>query len=89
MKRAGEFRLAVQHGQRGYFGDIQLEVEVLEDGSGVEISIPEDVDHWRHGICFGIAYACEKSRTLRAKAARVRDIDARGHAVDTTEEGAE
>ena len=78
-KHRGAFRLAVQHEQWGYHGEIELEVEVLDEGDEIEISIPEDLREWSRGISFGIAYAYDKSTTLSRRAAHVRVIDVRFH----------
>ena len=87
MKTDGKFRLATQHGNWAYFGNIELQVELLSHGTGVEIVIPVEVWQWRTGISFGITYAYEKCTQLgRPRCAiRVDVIRADGHAVDTTE----
>lgn len=87
MTKLGEYILAIQHGNWGYFGNVELEVELLSSGTGVEISIPEEVLQWQAGIRFGITYAYEKCRSLGSppRAVRVIVTRAQGHAVDTTE----
>jgi hypothetical protein len=81
----GAFRLAVQHGQRGYHGEIEIEIDVLEDGKELDISIPDRWREWQHAIGFGIAYARDKSATLSKKVMRVRVTDVIWHnRADTT-----
>jgi len=65
---------------------VQLEVEIVDDQASIETSVPDEFARWRHGLAFGIAYACERSVALRRKAARVRVTDVEWHnPVDTTE----
>jgi hypothetical protein len=87
MKSRGDFRVATQHGNWGYFGAVELEAEILSSGTGVEVVIPPEIAEWRAGIRFGIAYAYEKCAGLGSprNAVRVAVIRAEGHAVDTTE----
>src|SRR5262245_11091960 len=87
MKTHGKFRLATQHGNLGYFGNVELEVEALSNGTGVEIVLPIEVTQWRTGISFGISYAYEKCAHIGRpqRAIRVVVIHAQGHAFDTTE----
>ena len=76
-----------QYGNWGYFGSVEIEVEVLSHGTGVEIMIPIEMTQWRAGINFGICYGYEKCEHLGSppSAIRVAVIRAEGHAVDTSE----
>jgi hypothetical protein len=87
MSKLGSFRLAAQHENWGYFGYVEMELDVLGPGDDVSVAIPEEVKSWRAGLQFGILYAYERSALLRPERrdVRVRVIQAIGHAVDTTE----
>jgi hypothetical protein len=86
MKR-GEYKLADQVGEKGYFGKVALEIE-MDDGSGA-VSIDFDAANardWQTGARFGIDYVLEHipKKKLFPKGARIHVDSIQGHAVDTT-----
>ena len=83
----GKFQLAAQHGKRGYFGSI--EIEVLADSTlrGIAVEFACQEIEWRTGVLFGLTYAYNKTIGMGPNSigATVKVLELQGHAVDTTE----
>lgn len=56
----GEFRIASQVGQRGFFGDVSLNADTtVNDGKITVLFDEEHASRWRGGAQFGIDYVLE------------------------------
>lgn len=87
MERTGNYELAVQKGNRGYFASVAIRAEIDEGEAGLVVEIADDIRSWRLGAQFGIAYAYEKSlaQSDPGRRVRVEVTKLQGHVVDTTE----
>jgi hypothetical protein len=82
----GEFSIARQSGQRGYFGRVSLDVESAESAGDVQIDFDRScAARWQRGASFGIAYVFVhiSKRAYFPKGARVHVDCIEGHEVDT------
>lgn len=85
----GKNRLAVQHGNKGYFGEVALDVERMSPSGTVEIDFdPVHATQWQTGARFGIEYILEHSsrRALFPDGGRIHVTRIDGHPVDTNNE---
>jgi hypothetical protein len=85
----GKNRLAVQQGNKGYFGEVALDVELTSQSGEVEIEFdPAHAAQWQTGARFGIEYVLEHSsrRPLFAHGGRIHVSRIQGHPVDTNNE---
>lgn len=85
----GKNRLAVQHGNKGYFGEVALDVERTCQSGTIEIDFdPVHATQWQTGARFGIEYIIEHSprRTLFPDGCRIHVSRIEGHPVDTNNE---
>jgi hypothetical protein len=88
MKR-GEFTLATQAGNKGYFGKVAIEVEAAHDITG-KVEVDFDAEHarrWQIGARFGIQSVLDhvpRKRTFPT-GARIHVTSIQGHEVDTNE----
>ena len=78
-------KLSVQHGKWGYFGIVQLDVDLNPNIRGVHIEFAVADPEWRAGVEFGITYAHEKVIGNQPPGANVRVLEARGHIVDSSQ----
>jgi hypothetical protein len=84
--RSGEFKIAKQAGQRGFFGRVSLDVEDLESSNEVQVDFHDTcADRWRSGARFGIDYVFEHipKRKYFPRGVRVHVGCIEGHEVDT------
>lgn len=82
----GKHRLAVQSGNKGYFGDITLDVEHGGPTGAVEIDFdPVHASQWQIGARFGLEYILEHGprRALFPEGGRIYVSRIEGHPVDT------
>jgi hypothetical protein len=82
----GEYKVAKQSGQKGYFGRVVLDAQPKDDG---EITVEFDehrANRWQSGVRFGIDYALEhiSKRAVYPKGLKIRVTAIEGHDVDTT-----
>ncbi|HET6882712.1 MAG TPA: hypothetical protein VFI31_21265 [Pirellulales bacterium] len=83
----GKNRLALKSGNKGYFGEVELDVERDGDGGAIEVDFdPVAASRWQTGARFGIDYVLEHSprRTLFPNGGRIHVSRIEGHLVDTT-----
>lgn len=83
----GKYRLAVQSGNKGYFGEIILQVEHGGPSGDVEIEFdPVHASQWQIGARFGIEYIIEHGprRTLFPAGGRIHVSRIEGQPVDTS-----
>lgn len=87
MERAGNYDLAIQRGDWGYFASVTLSVGLEAADEGLVVEFETAGDAWRAGAQFGVAYAYEKSvdQIGQRQRVRVRVTEIRGHIIDTTE----
>ena len=80
----GKARVAQASGGYGYFAEVELEVEL--GGQGLRLDFGPGATEWQEGARFGVAYALEHKGQSREdrRGARVRVLQIRGHAIDTT-----
>jgi hypothetical protein len=86
MKQA-EFKLAVQSGNRGYFGKVVLHIESNGAAGGVKVDFdPQRAADWQAGARFGIDYVLEhvSIKKLFPEGATIHVDAIQGHPVDTT-----
>lgn len=85
----GKNRLAVQHGNKGYFGEVTVDVERTSPSGMVEIDFdPVHAAQWQTGARFGIEYVLEHTsrRSLFPDGCRIHVCRIEGHPVDTNNE---
>ena len=83
----GKNRLAVQSGNKGYFGEVELDVERHSPGGAIEVEFDSvGASQWQTGAQFGIDYVLQHSsrRTLFPNGGRIHVSRIEGHLVDTT-----
>lgn len=86
----GEYQLAIQKGDIGYFSKVSLEVNFTDKENSVEVIFDEIVfdevieKPWKTAVQFGIEYAYEKLQN-NEKGIKVNVTEIRGHLVDTTQ----
>lgn len=84
--RQGEFVLIQQAGSKGYYGEVRLQVELL-DQRGCDIQFDTScIEEWRIGVEFGIVYGWElfqRSHPER-KGLSVKVLKIKGQFADTT-----
>ncbi|MGH7137407.1 MAG: hypothetical protein ACREHD_16815 [Pirellulales bacterium] len=83
---AGKNRLAVQFGNKGYYGEVELDVERSSPTGAIEVEFdPVAASQWQTGARFGIDYVLEHSspRTLFPNGGRIHVSRIQGHLVDT------
>lgn len=83
----GKYRLAVQSGTKGYFGEIILDVEHGGPSSDIEIEFdPVHASQWQIGARFGLEYVLEHGprRILFPEGGRIHVSRIEGHPVDTS-----
>lgn len=82
----GKYRLAVQSGNKGYFGDVALDVEHGCSTGEIEIEFdPAHASQWQVGARFGFEYILDHGprRALFPGGGRIHVSRISGHPVDT------
>lgn len=83
---SGKYRVARQSGNRGYFGEVEVEVDRDLGNGSIEISFdPIHASAWQVGARFGIEYVLEHTprRTLFPHGGKIHVSRIVGHLVDT------
>ena len=82
----GSYKLAMQSGQRGYYGEVDLAVEATDRSGEVQVEFSERcAKDWRAGASFGVDYILDQLPLykLYPAGATVRIDRIQGHPVDT------
>lgn len=82
----GEDKLAMQIGQKGYYGQVTVEAQLVDGDGAVDVDFaPTTSERWRSGAAFGIQYVLDHiaKRKLFPKGGVVRVLQIAGHEVDT------
>jgi hypothetical protein len=81
----GDFKIAKQVGQRGFFGRVSLDVEPAEGGHSVQIDFDERASRWQNGVRFAVDYVFEHSPARKSfpHGVRIHVSCIEGHEVDT------
>ena len=84
--KAGEFILARQKGNKGFYARVLLQAEPSPDQVGVRVDFDTSVDEeWRIPAIFGIIYAWEQSaRRFPERGLSVQVLEVRWQPVDTS-----
>ncbi len=83
----GEYKLAIQSGNWGYFGKVVLRIETNGAAGGVKVDFdPQRAGDWQAGARFGIDYVLEhvSTKKLFPEGATIHVDSIQGHPVDTT-----
>lgn len=82
----GEYKIARQVGQRGFFGDVSLDADATENEGEITVLFDEEhANRWRGGARFGIDYILEHipKRTYFPRGIKIQVNRIVGHEVDT------
>ncbi|OQP57071.1 hypothetical protein A3860_10920 [Niastella vici] len=72
--KTGIYKIAEQIGNYGFYGEIEIEVEITSRYQKVELEFDDELERWQSGVLFGATYFLEHCMSRIGLNIRVKEI---------------